>query len=101
MSACNKAKVATSNNAGNRRPKVSRVKEDKTKIKYPCGVCGVECRDDTIQCAKCRKWVHRLCTKIDEKTYAEWANSRAHFFCEKCVCDTPSGVFNMIQALDR
>jgi hypothetical protein len=47
--------------------------------KDPCSVCGKGVRSNSIQCTKCRKWVHKRCTGI------KGSLAEARFFeCKRC-----------------
>ena len=39
-------------------------KKSKT-VEFPCGQCGAECGDGTIQCDKCDSWFHGTCIAVD------------------------------------
>jgi hypothetical protein len=51
------------------------------KGKYPCGVCGKGVASNSLQCTKCRKWVHKRCSNIKGGLQA----ASATFVCRKCV----------------
>jgi hypothetical protein len=51
------------------------------KGKYPCGVCGKGVASNSLQCTKCRKWVHKRCSNIKGSLQA----ANATFVCRKCV----------------
>src|ERR1700690_3837112 len=36
----------------------------KSSGKYPCGVCRKGVGRNSIMCSKCRKWIHKKCSKI-------------------------------------
>jgi hypothetical protein len=50
------------------------------EVKYPCSVCQKGVRGNSIQCQKCKKWVHSICSGIKGKLKA-MANQ---FICGKC-----------------
>ena len=37
----------------------------KSSGKYPCGVCRKGVGRNSIMCSKCRKWIHKKCSKIN------------------------------------
>ena len=50
-------------------------KGTESKIQYPCGICGKECieiihrrkasfKDFSVQCDKCNKWYHYICSNL-------------------------------------
>ena len=39
-------------------------KVTQTAVKWPCGVCGRDVGNNSIQCTSCTKWVHRKCSGI-------------------------------------
>jgi len=39
-----------------------RQKVTQKAVKRPCGVCGRDIRNNSIQCTSCQKWVHRKCS---------------------------------------
>jgi len=36
---------------------------------WPCGVCGRDVGNNSIQCTSCKKWVHRMCSGIKGSMY--------------------------------
>ena len=37
--------------------------------KWPCGVCGKDVGNNSIQCSSCQKWVHKKCSGIKGSMY--------------------------------
>jgi len=38
-------------------------------VRWPCGVCGRGVGNNSIQCTRCQKWVHRKCSGIKGSMY--------------------------------
>jgi len=38
-------------------------------VRWPCGVCGSDVGNNSIQCTSCQKWVHRTCSGIKGSMY--------------------------------
>jgi len=38
-------------------------------VRWPCGVCGRDVGNNSIQCTSCQKWVHRKCSGIKSSMY--------------------------------
>jgi len=51
----------------------------KSKID-PCGICGRRVMANSVQCTKCRNWIHGRCTKA-KKGLTTLAQS---FVCSRC-----------------
>src|SRR6478735_8316429 len=47
--------------------------------RYPCGVCNKGVRNNSIFCTKCKKWIHKRCSKVKGKI-----SSNDGFQCPKC-----------------
>jgi hypothetical protein len=50
--------------------------------KWPCGVCKKGVGRNSIQCSKCKKWIHKKCSKIKGKL-----KSDPQFQCATCVSE--------------
>ena len=46
----------------------------------PCGMCGKRVKANSLQCEKCRKWIHGRCAKIRRVT----PRLARNFVCGKC-----------------
>lgn len=71
-------------------PKTSRRSVRSAKpSKTICGECELEVkeeREDNIQCDKCAKIFHALCTKLNKRQYDQLCeNEEEEFECHKCV----------------
>ena len=53
--------------------------EVKSSGKYPCGVCKKGVGRNSIQCSKCKKWIHKKCSKIRGKLKQD-----PHYICPVC-----------------
>jgi len=38
-------------------------------VRWPCGVCGRDVGNNSIQCTSCQKWVHWKCSGIKGSMY--------------------------------
>ena len=47
--------------------------------KYPCGVCNKGVGNNSILCTKCKRWIHKRCSKVKGKI-----TSNVGFQCPKC-----------------
>ena len=47
--------------------------------KYPCSVCSKGVGSNSIQCTKCKQWVHALCSRVKGKL-----TEVKHFVCNSC-----------------
>ncbi|KAK3095706.1 hypothetical protein FSP39_017875 [Pinctada imbricata] len=56
---------------------------------YPCVACVTNCAEDTIQCSKCSKWVHRECVPMSKDQMSTWSAPDLTFLCRRC-CFTGS-----------
>ena len=60
--------------------------DSRSKLKYPCGLCGEECKTNTIQCAKCEKWNHQQCTEVPPAIMAYLGKVKGLFWsCDACL----------------
>ena len=60
--------------------------DSRSKLKYPCGLCGEECKTNTIQCAKCEKWYHQQCTEVPPAIMAHLGKVKGLFWsCDACL----------------
>jgi len=50
-------------------------------VRWPCGVCGRVIGNNSIQCSRCQKWVHRKCSGINGSMYKVITT----FVCRGCV----------------
>jgi len=50
-------------------------------VKWPYGVCGSGVGNNSIQCTRCQKWVHRKCSAIKRSMYKVMNT----FTCRGCV----------------
>ena len=48
--------------------------------KYPCSVCGKGMGRNSMQCTKCKHWVHKRCSGVHESLTRE-----KDFTCKKCI----------------
>ena len=48
----------------------------------PCGVCGEQIGCNSIQCAKCQRWVHCCCSDVRRQVSLHVGMS---FFCRTCL----------------
>jgi len=46
--------------------------------KWPCGVCGKDVGNNSIQCSSCQKWVHKKCSGSMYKVMKS-------FICRDCL----------------
>ena len=60
--------------------------DSRSKLKYPCGLRGEECKTNTIQCAKCEKWYHQQCTEVPPAIMAHLGKVKGLFWsCDACL----------------
>ena len=52
----------------------------KSSGKYPCGVCKKGVGRNSILCSKCKKWIHKKCSKIQGKLKQD-----PHYMCPVCA----------------
>ena len=50
--------------------------------KWPCGVCKKGVGSNSIQCNKCKKWIHKKCSGIKGKLKPD-----PKFQCKSCVSE--------------
>jgi len=66
---------------------------------YPCGICGEECLNDTIQCSHCTKWTHSMCIPMEPDILKAWSDANMNFLCPDCCFE--DGVFSQAKSLER
>jgi len=49
--------------------------------RWPCGVCGKNVGNNSIQCTSCQKWVHKKCSGIKGSV----SKVMKSFICRGCV----------------
>jgi len=54
-------------------------------VRWPCGVCGRDVGNNSIQCTSYQKWVDRKCTGIKGSMY----KVRKTFVCRDCMNPVP------------
>lgn len=54
-------------------------------MEYPCSICSLECLQDTIQCSKCKNWVHSKCANLTAKELQTWSATHLSFLCKCCA----------------
>jgi len=50
-------------------------------VTWPCGVCGRDVGNNSIQCTSCQKWVHSKCSGMKGSTHKVMKT----FVCRGCV----------------
>jgi len=50
-------------------------------VRWPCGVCGRDVGNNSIQCTSCQKWVHIKCSGIKGSMYKVMKS----FICRGCM----------------
>jgi len=50
-------------------------------VRWPCGVCSKDVGSNSLQCARCHKWVHKKCSGI-KGSMSKVAKS---FICRGCL----------------
>jgi len=50
-------------------------------VRWPCGVCGRDVGNNSIQCTSCKKWVHKKYSGIKGSMYKVTKS----FICRGCV----------------
>ena len=60
-------------------------KENEETGRYPCAVCRKGVGSSSIQCSKCRKWVHKRCSGMRTLT------NMTRFQCSRCTNTSESG----------
>ena len=61
---------------------------------YPCGVCGLGVRQNSIWCIKCEQWIHYKCTKLKSKKKKLASLSeeeKENYTCKKCEFEQVAG----------
>ena len=59
-------------------------------VKFPCTKCQKACKNDpkvgeeSIQCDKCGRWVHFVCTGLTNEDIEGYQNNDNQFTCERC-----------------
>ena len=57
--------------------------DSRSKLKYPCGLCGEECKTNIIQC---EKWYHQQCTEVPPAIMAHLGKVKGLFWsCDTCL----------------
>ena len=52
--------------------------------KWPCGVCGKECRTNVIQCGCCITWYHGRCEKLRYDDIVCLGDATVDYTCRGC-----------------
>ena len=60
-------------------------------------MCNKSCKDDRIECSKCKDWVHIKCVPMSKKKLKDWELDGIMFICSKCIF--PERQFDSIQVL--
>src|SRR5215831_520465 len=56
------------------------MKAEEVRSKCPCGVCGKGVGNNSVTCIKCKKWVHKHCSRVK----GSLVNVSGTFVCRKC-----------------
>jgi len=51
--------------------------------RWPCDVCGRDVGNNSIQCTRCQKWIHKKCIK------GSMSKVMKSFICTGCQCRNP------------
>ncbi|XP_061182449.1 uncharacterized protein LOC133194848 isoform X2 [Saccostrea echinata] len=66
---------------------------------YPCVQCKKRCRNNTIQCCNCNRWVHVHCVPMSSSQLKMWSQPLLSFLCRDC-CFTDNE-YDFSKALER
>ena len=72
--------------------KFDRETESRTEVgRYPCAVCGKGVGANSLQCQRCKKWVHARCSKVNGKLN----HAAQAFVCSRCLTPQQTGERNV------
>ena len=68
--------------------------------KFPCGVCGAECKSNCVKCSDCGKWFHQGCTNLPENVFAALGKIKGLFWkCDTCGDNVVTAAEDQLQQL--
>lgn len=61
------------------------VRFSKRLVQWPCGICGIDCKNDCVYCDGCHIWNHAVCDQLMKGDLNVVSKLQEDYLCSYCT----------------